>query len=317
MIPGSMIGWLADKLKIERKELIEKDMYLQGLLLELADSDYFSENFVFKGGTCLIKVYFGYYRFSEDLDFTWIKQSLFENKSENQIRRLLSREINRLLELFVSVSKKLELDFKPAKSNRRYVELGGSNRFATFKFWYEPTTSKTETFIKIQINFVEKIFCKPKKRKIDAIACKLEEQLEFLYPKYAKLATRSPKFFVYDLREIASEKVRALLTRRGFKTRDIVDLYVLSSSKKGVSVESVKNLAFEKTRFMLRYQKYTDNLKHKNFEELFRPGDEQKLMITELDDERFKPFVKKTIKQLNTFAEELRNEPGWDSKSAP
>jgi predicted nucleotidyltransferase component of viral defense system len=64
--------------------LIEKDLLLQGLLLQLSKSKYFSEKFVFKGGTCLTKAYFGYYRFSEDLDFTWINQKAFEGKPEKQ-----------------------------------------------------------------------------------------------------------------------------------------------------------------------------------------------------------------------------------------
>ncbi len=33
----------------------------------LSNDDFFSRNFLFKGGTCLIKNYLGYFRFSEDL----------------------------------------------------------------------------------------------------------------------------------------------------------------------------------------------------------------------------------------------------------
>ncbi|HZX19690.1 MAG TPA: nucleotidyl transferase AbiEii/AbiGii toxin family protein, partial [archaeon] len=91
MIEKEMLNWLSDKLKIQNIALIEKDLLLQGLLNELSKSEYFSENFVFKGGTCLTKAYFGYYRFSEDLDFTWISQKNFENKTEKQIRKILSQ----------------------------------------------------------------------------------------------------------------------------------------------------------------------------------------------------------------------------------
>ncbi len=73
-IEKEMLNWLSDKLKIQNIALIEKDLLLQGLLIKLSKSAYFSENFVFKGGTCLTKAYFGYYRFSEDLDFTWVTQ---------------------------------------------------------------------------------------------------------------------------------------------------------------------------------------------------------------------------------------------------
>jgi len=47
--------------------LLEKDYYLTVIL---SDIHKLSRDLVFKGGTCLSKVYFDYYRLSEDLDFT-------------------------------------------------------------------------------------------------------------------------------------------------------------------------------------------------------------------------------------------------------
>jgi len=99
MIPTDLIEKISRNLKISETQLIEKDLYLQALLAKLSKSKYFSENFVFKGGTCLTKAYFGYYRFSEDLDFTWINQKVFEGKSEKQIRKMLSKEINKKMEI--------------------------------------------------------------------------------------------------------------------------------------------------------------------------------------------------------------------------
>ena len=57
--------------RISRLEQIEKDFVLYRILAELSRDEIFADNFLFKGGTCLIKYYLGYYRFSEDLDFTW------------------------------------------------------------------------------------------------------------------------------------------------------------------------------------------------------------------------------------------------------
>ncbi len=48
--------------------LIEKDYFCTVLLMYLAGSD--CSNLVFKGGTCLAKVHAGFYRLSEDLDFS-------------------------------------------------------------------------------------------------------------------------------------------------------------------------------------------------------------------------------------------------------
>jgi predicted nucleotidyltransferase component of viral defense system len=55
---------------IQRRDLVEKDLLLHRLLRYLSLYPRFSENYLFKGGTCLIKCHLGYYRFSEDVDFT-------------------------------------------------------------------------------------------------------------------------------------------------------------------------------------------------------------------------------------------------------
>src|SRR3989339_1239967 len=101
MIDKRFIEYLAAKSGINNESLIEKDYVLQSFLISLAKDKYFSSNFVFKGGTCLVKCYLGYFRFSEDLDFTYIKQNEFKNKSENAIRRFLSSEISKLLEIII------------------------------------------------------------------------------------------------------------------------------------------------------------------------------------------------------------------------
>ncbi len=72
------LNWLA---KPNRPDIIEKDYHLHRLLKRMSLHDYFKENLVFKGGTCLVKAYTGYFRFSEDLDFTWKDQTRWEGKN--------------------------------------------------------------------------------------------------------------------------------------------------------------------------------------------------------------------------------------------
>jgi predicted nucleotidyltransferase component of viral defense system len=50
--------------------VVEKDYVLGWMLAGINAHEDLSENWVFKGGTCLKKCYFETYRFSEDLDFT-------------------------------------------------------------------------------------------------------------------------------------------------------------------------------------------------------------------------------------------------------
>ncbi len=95
MTRADFVNGLSQRLNIQRRDLIEKDVILHQLLLDLSEDEFFSANFVFKGGTCLIKCYFGYKRFSEDIDFTWKNQSVFQGVSQRQIRRRLSDTIDR------------------------------------------------------------------------------------------------------------------------------------------------------------------------------------------------------------------------------
>ena len=71
--------------RISRADLVEKDIILQEMLVDLSRNNFFSGNFAFKGGTCLTKCYLGYFRFSEDIDFTWKNQKVFEGKSQKAI----------------------------------------------------------------------------------------------------------------------------------------------------------------------------------------------------------------------------------------
>ena len=298
-----LAGYLGGKTGRLNADLLTKDVYLQGLLIELANDGYFREHFAFKGGTCLIKAYFGYYRFSEDLDFSWIDQRQFKGKTGKQVRRLLSNEIDRTLETISAASRKLGLDFKPEKQNRRYVELGGSNRFLTVKLWHKPE-GKPESFIKIQINFEEKFFHEFREKELAlGFEVKDKRELEVLFPDEARILLKKPKMKVYDLKEIAAEKVRALLTRRGVKARDFIDLYILS--KYGVTISSVRSEAIEKTNAMLKFVKYTKNMASR--EEFFGKFDierERYLLLSELDDD-FGKFYESASVELAKIAREL------------
>ena len=53
-----------------RPDIIEKDYVLGWVLAGIHAHTKTAEHWIFKGGTCLKKCFFGNYRFSEDLDFT-------------------------------------------------------------------------------------------------------------------------------------------------------------------------------------------------------------------------------------------------------
>ncbi|MEK6936408.1 MAG: nucleotidyl transferase AbiEii/AbiGii toxin family protein [Nanoarchaeota archaeon] len=157
MINKDLTDFISKNLNIVRRDLIEKDILLQMLLSELVKNKDFKDNYVFKGGTCLTKCYFGYYRFSEDMDFTYLNQKEFIGKSNTKIREVMSDKISQLGELIEVIAKKLDLDFKMEKENKRYFQFGGSNAFVTFKIWYNSKELENETFVKIQVNHIEKL----------------------------------------------------------------------------------------------------------------------------------------------------------------
>ena len=75
---------LAKYTGIQNQELLEKDVRLHLLLTALAGDDRLHEHLLFKRGNCLIKCFLGYWRFSEDLDFTW-RAGQFAKKSSTPL----------------------------------------------------------------------------------------------------------------------------------------------------------------------------------------------------------------------------------------
>lgn len=73
--------------KPRRPDIIEKDFHLHRLLRAVSLDSYLRRNLAFKGGTCLIKAYLGYYRFSEDVDFTWRDMAIWRGRSLSETKR--------------------------------------------------------------------------------------------------------------------------------------------------------------------------------------------------------------------------------------
>lgn len=283
-------------LKIERRNLVEKDLILQRLLIDLSKDDFYHNNFLFKGGTCLIKCYLGYYRFSEDIDFTWKNQNLFQNKSQKEVRRYLSEVINRIGELFEKISANRALDFKCDKQNKDYVELGGGNKTVTFKIWHSSEIMNRRSFVKVQINFVEDLkFKAVEKKLINLLDGKQTKELDILFPEELAEYSQSVTFDAYDIREILCEKVRSILTRRGVKARDFVDVYLISK-RFGYKPESLEKEILGKVNFVLKlYARYRNNIDEKkrllDSGKIFTWGDEKRLLISDVSEKEFYEFL--------------------------
>jgi predicted nucleotidyltransferase component of viral defense system len=292
---ADFVNEVARVLYIKRRDLIEKDLILHQMLTDLSQDEFFAPNFLFKGGTCLIKCYFGYFRFSEDIDFTWKEQSRFDGKSQKKIRKYLSNVINKTGEVFEAIAKKRGLDFKCVKSNPDYVELGGSDKTCTFKIWYDSEILKRRTFVKAQINFVEQM-CFPSKRgQLSGLLIGKHAELDSLFPEEAAEYAKKIPFGAYHIREILCEKVRALLTRKGTKARDFVDVYLIWK-RFGLRPEEEEKNIVGKIGFSLKlYAKYRNHLKPKvallNSGKLFDWGVEKELLLSDIDEAEFYRFL--------------------------
>lgn len=307
MIKKKTLDLITRRTGIKQKSLLEKDLILHRLLVELESIKQFRDNFAFKGGTCLMKCYFGYYRFSEDLDFTYINTKEFDGNSEKQTRKILSERISNLSKIIEEISNKIGLDFKSDKKDNRYVKFGGSNKFVTFKLWYVPEGGKQETFIKIEINFAEKLFYPVKEISANNIFFgKYEDfNLAFTLPEESEWLLKIPNLKCYSLEEILVEKIRAILTRKGVKGRDFLDVFLIVKQNK-INLNDYKSNILKKIEFALKYEKYSINLSKKDlgFLDKFVLGEEESLLIQEMPKgldsflKEFKIFLEIIIKDI-------------------
>lgn len=292
---------------IKRVDMIEKDLILHQLLLDLS-KDKFFENFLFKGGTCLIKGYLGYFRFSEDIDFTWKDQKVFEDKSQHQIRRYLSPVIDKIGVILETIALKRNLDFKCKKNDRNYVELGGGNKTSTFKIWYQSEILGRRSFVKIQINFVEKMYFEPNELQLKSLLNKKQEELEVLFPEEYAEYSQKIKFGAYNIKEILCEKIRSILTRKGVKARDFLDVYMICK-KFNIKLEDLHGRTVKKIQFSLNfYRKYRENLTKKKSlllsGKIFDWGEEKDLLLIDVDEKEFYKF----LEGLNVFLKKITEE---------
>lgn len=216
------IEQLKKSFKLDNNEsILEKDLLLTLILAEFEKMD-MGKELIFKGGTLLSRNYLKYHRFSEDLDFVF--------KDSNSIRELTrharERKVKTFLDSFVpklkEVSDKLGLEFNIDRSNPRYCKLLPGRTVYTFKLYYSDNQ-----FIKIEINFIEKLHNAPEIVSIKAITDFFDSKT-ILYE--LGLSYQNFNVFSYSLKEIILEKYRAILTRNKFQERDLFDLFLINDS---------------------------------------------------------------------------------------
>ncbi|MBU1674138.1 nucleotidyl transferase AbiEii/AbiGii toxin family protein [Patescibacteria group bacterium] len=188
--------------------LLEKDYYITNVLSRINE---LSKDLVFKGGTCLSKIYYSYYRLSEDLDFTL---KLPFDKSTRISRRNAIRPIKEALRSFLkNFNMRVEgLDKAGHRESTQYI----------YYLNYDSVVLNKKESIKLEIGLRFNPILPVVTKKVNH---------NFLHP-----FTKAPLFDVGSvkclaLKELVGEKLRAAATRKVIAARDFYDLGFLLREK--------------------------------------------------------------------------------------
>ena len=137
-----------------------------------------------------------------------------------------------------------------------------------------------------------------------------EETARFRFPEYVEYSKEIP-FDVYGLQEILSEKIRAMITRRGVKARDYLDVFFIRKAT-GIRPVDVDTYVMRKTSYALdHYAKYRQNLEAKRgcvMEDVcpFSWGAERDMLLTEIDMAEFQKETNETACYLEALIGRFR-----------
>lgn len=181
--------------------LIEKDYYLTLILSRVHE---LSEDLIFKGGTCLNKVYYVYYRLSEDLDFS---MALPQYEATRGQRRKCIQPVKDKIEKFVEqFGMRIDDAGNPGRNeSKQYI----------YYFVYQSALREVEAKIKFEIGL--------RFNPIDPVE-KRQVQHAFLHPFTGDPLFDGGKINCLSLNELIAEKLRASAIRIKVAPRDFYDL---------------------------------------------------------------------------------------------
>ena len=187
MIKQSEIKNLSRRYKVPIST-IERD-YTQSWLLR------FLPEMIFKGGTCLRKVYFKDYRFSDDLDFTLLEETTIADLEEKILNAIRQAKTESNIEFMDEINSDEVKNGYSFDIYFRITRVTGS----PIKIKLDITRNKNEHIIN---QIAQKVINHPYSDKVDS------------------------KVLAYSLDEIFAEKTRSLFERT--RPRDVYDVWYLS-----------------------------------------------------------------------------------------
>ncbi len=293
---------LAAHADVRDQDLLEKAVRLHLLLQALAEDKSMDRGLIFKGGTCLIKCFLNYPRFSTDLDFTWRGEKAWQSLGTKALRRTL-RPIQRMfLGLLAKHASAEGLRF----DQERDVQYGQSNRMMTIVLHYE-SVQRLPSLVKVQVNFTEPLLYETKAVEARSLLHgELTPAMKLLDSDLPARYSRPIRIEAYDPREILAEKGRAILTRTAAKTRDLLDLHLLEA-RLGLKLEDHKEVIVKKTMLAISAAKrYRYRLETaENRFGLLLEEDVNPLLLKPINDAEFEVYRVRAVEFLGAVAEEL------------
>lgn len=197
--------------------VIEKDYVLGWILAGINAHDELSENWVFKGGTCLKKCYFETYRFSEDLDFTLRDQS---HLSQDFLRSVFQDVVSWVTDQCGLNIPPDQLSFDIYQNPRGQPSCQGK---IAYRGPISPPTGGGWPKIKLDLTADEKLVLPPIEREV--------------FHPYSDRPEEGIWINCYAYEEAFGEKMRALAERtRPRDLYDVVNLYRRVDSRPSASV---------------------------------------------------------------------------------
>ncbi len=216
MITKQELQRITKEKKMADISFMEKDYALTWALKAISENPLLSKSLIFKGGTCLSKIYAENYRLSEDLDFSTYKNT---KVTPEEIKNELTNAFNKTKEIGSP-----ELTIKSMHTNQGYIQ---------FKVQYKAILEQAGT-IKLDISLTEKVI----------YGSNILPVLELPYSDI-----ESFKVHCYALQEIAVEKMRSLFQRG--KSRDYYDIWKIMTTpnlekKLMIQTTGLRSLLLEK-----------------------------------------------------------------------
>ena len=189
-----------------RDQQIEKDYILSWILQGIAQHQELSKALAFKGGTVLKRVYFEDYRFSEDLDFTLVDETI----TNDQIQHWFNESFE-----YVRVEANIPLEILDDQ-----VREGGLSFYISYVGPLGGLGAQKK--VKVDISHNERLMFKPTLKNAILGYSDLEEH----------------QLLCYSLEAVLVEKLRSVMQR--MQARDFYDIWYLIEVR-GLYVDFVVN----------------------------------------------------------------------------